>query len=74
MPQFQAKSRTDIAAWLWRILANNLADEIRKLRTGKRDVGRERSLEAAIEESSSRLEAWLAADEHVAALVLVALR
>jgi RNA polymerase sigma-70 factor (ECF subfamily) len=48
------------SAWLRRILANNLADEIRKLRTGKRNVLRERSLDAALRQSSQRLEAWLA--------------
>ncbi len=63
LPQFQAKSQSEMAAWLRRILANNLADEIRKLSTGKRDIGRERSLEEALEESSSRLGAWLAAEE-----------
>lgn len=52
-----------LAAWLRRILANNLADEIRKLRRGKRDVTRERSLEAALEQSSNRLHAWLAAEQ-----------
>jgi RNA polymerase sigma-70 factor (ECF subfamily) len=51
------------AAWLRRILANNLADELRKLHAGKRDVGRERSLEAALDASSARLDAWLAADQ-----------
>jgi RNA polymerase sigma-70 factor (ECF subfamily) len=52
-----------LAAWLRRILAHNLADEIRKLKTHKREVGRERSLEAALQQSSHRLEAWLAADQ-----------
>ena len=42
--------------WLRRVLANNLADEIRKLRTDKRDARREISLDAAIEDSSQRLE------------------
>jgi len=52
-----------VAAWLRQILANNLADELRKLRTAKRDVSRERSLEAALKRSSMRLQDWLAADQ-----------
>jgi RNA polymerase sigma-70 factor (ECF subfamily) len=51
------------AAWLRRILANNLADALRKLAAGKRNVQRERSLEAAMEESASRIDAWLAAEQ-----------
>ncbi len=46
-------------AWLRRVLAHNLADEIRKVRSDKRDVGRERSLHAALDQSSLRLEAWI---------------
>src|SRR5262245_9084670 len=49
-------------AWLRRALAHNLADEIRKIRSDKRDAQRERSLHAAIEQSSLRFEAWIAAD------------
>ena len=51
------------AAWLRRALAHNLADEMRKLAAGKRDVRRERSLEAALDESASRIEGWLAAQQ-----------
>lgn len=50
-------------AWLRGALAHNLADEIRKLRTDKRDVHRERALQAAFDDSSAHLEAWLAADQ-----------
>jgi RNA polymerase sigma-70 factor (ECF subfamily) len=52
------------AAWLRKALAHNLTDEVRKLRTAGRDVARERPLEAGLERSSARLEAWLAA-EHI---------
>ena len=63
LPRFHAKTQQDMAAWLRRILANNLADEVRKLGTAKRNARRERSLEAALEESSARLGAWLAAEQ-----------
>lgn len=49
------------AAWLRHILANNLRDEVRKLRSAGRDIERERSLEASLEASSARLASWLAA-------------
>jgi RNA polymerase sigma-70 factor (ECF subfamily) len=47
------------AAWLRRALANNLTDEIRKLRTRGRVPVRVQSLEQALEDSSARLEVWL---------------
>jgi RNA polymerase sigma-70 factor (ECF subfamily) len=49
-------------AWLRRVLTHNLADEFRKIRSQKRDAHRERSLQAAIEHSSLRLEAWIVAN------------
>jgi RNA polymerase sigma-70 factor (ECF subfamily) len=63
IPQLQGQGDEQRAVWLRRILANNLRDEVRKLSAGKRDVGRERSLEAELEASSSRLEAWLAGNQ-----------
>ena len=56
-------SDAPLAALLRHLLANNLADEARKCYADKRAVGRERSLEAALAESSARLEAFLAADQ-----------
>jgi RNA polymerase sigma-70 factor, ECF subfamily len=47
------------AAWLKRALTNNLADEVRKLTAARRGAGRERSLEAEMAESMSRLERLL---------------
>lgn len=48
-------------AWLRKCLANNLTDELRKLNAEMRDIRRERSLDAALCESSQRLAAWAAA-------------
>ncbi len=52
-----------VGAWLRKILARTLADVVRDLERDKRAVGRERSLEDAIDRSASGLEAWLAADQ-----------
>ena len=61
--QFRGREPAEMAAWLRRMLACNLADALRALKRGKRDVARERSLEADLGESSARLEAWLAAEQ-----------
>src|SRR5262245_14721015 len=63
MDQLRQWDEPQQLAWLRRALANNLMDEVRKLGTAARDVGRERSLEAELEQSSARLEAWLASEE-----------
>jgi RNA polymerase sigma-70 factor, ECF subfamily len=58
-----ASDYAQLGPLLRRLLANNLADEVRKLHADKRDVDRERSLDAALQESSARLEAFLAAEQ-----------
>jgi RNA polymerase sigma-70 factor (ECF subfamily) len=61
--QFRGRSEAEMAGWLRRLLACNLADAVRFLGRARRDDKREQSLEAAIEASSARLEAWLAAEQ-----------
>jgi RNA polymerase sigma-70 factor (ECF subfamily) len=53
----------ELLAWLRRILTRNLTHAVRDLGRAKRDVARERSLEEAVDASSARLEAWLAAEQ-----------
>jgi RNA polymerase sigma-70 factor (ECF subfamily) len=57
---FRGSDTGQIAAWLRRILANRLANARRDLERRKRSLGRERSLLAALDESSVCLERWLA--------------
>jgi len=56
-----APDRAGWSIWLRRLLANNLADELRKVRADKRDIGREQSLEAGFAASSAKLGDFLAA-------------
>ena len=60
--QFRGGSEAELAAWLRRILANQLATALRRLGRGEQQRGPGRSLEAALEDSSARLEAWLVAE------------
>jgi RNA polymerase sigma-70 factor (ECF subfamily) len=60
---FRGKSDGELAAWLKKLLVHNLADALRANHRAKRDVRRERSLEAAIEDSFSRVDDWLAGSD-----------
>jgi RNA polymerase sigma-70 factor (ECF subfamily) len=57
--QFSGRTDKELAAWLRQILANTLTDAARKLRP--ETMGGQR-LDQSLEESASRVEAWLAAD------------
>ncbi len=61
--QFRGTTEAERAAWLRQILVNALAEALRAYGRRQRDVALERSLEAAVEESSARLEAWLEAEQ-----------
>jgi RNA polymerase sigma-70 factor (ECF subfamily) len=57
--QFRGKTSGELAAFLRRILANNLADALRRFGAAARNV----DLEKALEQSSVHLASWLAADQ-----------
>ena len=61
--QFRGRGEAEMAAWLRRLLACNLIDAFRAQGRARRDVARERSLEAELEQSSARLGDALAAEQ-----------
>lgn len=58
--QFRGRTEAERAAWLRAILKNALAEAVRAFGRRQRDARLERSLEAAVDDSSARLEAMLA--------------
>jgi RNA polymerase sigma-70 factor (ECF subfamily) len=62
LEQFRGQTDAERAAWLRRILTNTLVDAVRRFKGPRHDVRLERSLEAAITESSGRLNALLEGD------------
>ena len=61
--QFRGRGEAERLAWLRQILAHNLADALRGFRRAKRDIARERALQEALDKSSARVRAWLAAEQ-----------
>jgi RNA polymerase sigma-70 factor (ECF subfamily) len=59
--QFRGQSDDELRAWLRAILARTLVDAVRKF--GRQKGDRARSLEAALEQSSAKLEVFLASEE-----------
>jgi RNA polymerase sigma-70 factor (ECF subfamily) len=59
----RVRTDAETAAWLRSILSHNLSDALRKLASQKRDVRREWSLDTVLDQSASRLERWLAAEQ-----------
>jgi RNA polymerase sigma-70 factor (ECF subfamily) len=58
-PQFLGGSEAELAVWLRRILARNLADQLKYHQSQKRDVGREQPLDPLIEQAHEALAAPL---------------
>ena len=61
--QFRGENDAQRAAWLRQILVRNLHHATRDMTRDKRDVRREQSMQAAIDQSSMRLERLLSNDE-----------
>jgi RNA polymerase sigma-70 factor (ECF subfamily) len=59
--EFRGSSPPELMGWLRCILSNTMADAVRKLLRQKGDL--HYSLETALQESSSRLEAWIKNEE-----------
>ena len=63
LPDLRGRSSETLAAWLRKILAHTLADTVKHYHRDRRDVNLERSLEADLDQSSSGMAGWLAADQ-----------
>jgi RNA polymerase sigma-70 factor (ECF subfamily) len=63
LPELRGRSPETLAAWLRKILAHTLADTVKHYHRDRRDIDLERSLEADLDQSSSSLASWLAADQ-----------
>jgi RNA polymerase sigma-70 factor (ECF subfamily) len=63
LPQLQGRSEAELAAWLRSILARNLLNVARDYAAKKRDIKREVHLAQQLEQSSLRLDHFLATEQ-----------
>jgi RNA polymerase sigma-70 factor (ECF subfamily) len=63
LENFRGRSDAELAAWLRQALARNLMHALRDFRRDRRNIDRERSLDAALDASSAHLEQFLAASD-----------
>ncbi len=61
--QFRGGSEEEWVGWLRTILSNTLKRTYRTFGTNGRDIGREQSIHSGLEDSASRVEHWLAAQQ-----------
>lgn len=57
---YRGATRAEMAGWLRQILARVLSHTLRDLRRAKRDAAQDRPLQAAIDQSTACVDAWLA--------------
>jgi RNA polymerase sigma-70 factor (ECF subfamily) len=60
--QFKGRTLAEQTAWVRQIFANTLINAVRDYTRAARDVGVEQSIQASLNESSARIEAWLTSD------------
>ena len=63
LPGLRDRSPNVLVAWFRQILTTELADAVRHCHRDKRDVAREQSFSADIDQSAAGFENWLAADQ-----------
>src|SRR5262245_21978776 len=63
LASLKGRTEPELVAWLRTILARNLLNTARDFAAQKRDIRRERSLVQQLDQSSARLERFLAADQ-----------
>src|SRR5262245_55601448 len=61
--RLDGRSAREVAGWLRQALIHQMSRAVRDLGRARRDLSRERSLQEALDGSSARLEAWLAAEQ-----------